>query len=308
MEPREPRLSKPEEATLKNMEGKLRSVRSAVRGVVKDYHTGLLLHGEGGTGKSYTVLNELKELGAKYTLHNSRITGRGLVDALERSPDDVHVIEDAETIIDDKRAWGVLRSALWSQSKKKPPERQVTWTAYNVGINFIFTGGIIVISNANLCESKPELRALKSRISVLGLDVTNDEIRALMKQICIDGFDYGPERMTPTECWEVATAIMERLDELQRNLDLRLLINGFRDFLQYKAGESNGVHWEDMLANRIKERVMPPVTRAGEKDEQARVAREIHAMKTTGAEKLAEWKRRTGLDKSAYYRAKVRPL
>jgi hypothetical protein len=300
----EPELTRDERATLRNLEGKLLQIRSAVRGVVKEYHTGLLLHGEGGTGKSYTVLNELKELKAKYTLHNSRITGRGLVDSLNRSPDDVHVVEDAETLIEEKRAWGVLRSALWSQSKAKPPERQITWTAWKVNINFIFTGGIIIISNANLCESKPELRALKSRINVLGLDVTNDEIRALMKQICSGGFDYGLERMTPAECWEVASAIIERLDQLQRNLDLRLLINGFRDFLQYKAGESNGVHWTDMLAGRIKERVLPPVvTRAGEKDEQARIAREIHAKKISGEEKLKEWKEKTGLDRSAYYRA-----
>jgi hypothetical protein len=300
----EPELTRDERATLRNLEGKQLQIRSAVRGVAREYHTGLLLHGEGGTGKSYTVLNELKELKAKFTTHNSRITGRGLVDSLARSPDDVHVVEDAETLIDDKRAWGVLRSALWSQSKAKPPERQITWTAWKVNINFIFTGGIIIISNANLCESKPELRALKSRINVLGLDVTNDEIRALMKQICIDGFDYGLERMTPAECWEVASAIIERLDQLQRNLDLRLLINGFRDFLQYKAGESNGVHWTDMLAGRIKERVLPPVvTRAGEKDEQARIAREIHAKKISGEEKLKEWKEKTGLDRSAYYRA-----
>jgi hypothetical protein len=302
-------LTRDERATLRTLEGKMLHVRTAVRGVARDYHTGLLLHGEGGTGKSYTVLDELKRLGAKYTLHNSRITGRGLVDSLARSPDDVHVIEDAETMIDDKRAWGVLRSALWSQSKAKPPERQVTWTAFKVNINFIFTGGIIIISNADLCETKPELRALKSRIGHLGLDVTNDEMRALMKQICTEGYDYGPERMTPAECWEVATAIMGRLDELQRNLDLRLLVNGFRDFLQYKAGESNDLHWKALLAGRIKERVLPPVvTRAGEKDDQAFIAREIHAKKISGAEKLKEWKERTGLDKSAYYRARSRPV
>ena len=75
----------------------------------------------------WTVLETLQQLKAKYVYHNSRMTGRGLVDALELNPSDLHVIEDAESMLDDKRSWGVLRSALWSQSKKKPPERPITW-------------------------------------------------------------------------------------------------------------------------------------------------------------------------------------
>src|SRR5207248_57668 len=82
----------------------------------------------GGTSKSYTVLETLQKLKADYVLHNSRMTGRGLVDSLESLPASIHVIEDCESIFDDKRAWGVLRSALWSQSKKRPMERDITWT------------------------------------------------------------------------------------------------------------------------------------------------------------------------------------
>lgn len=72
-------------AAIDGLEAKLDHLRDAVRGVAKGYHNGLFVHGEGGTSKSFTVSKELQRLQAKYVLHNARLTGRGLVDALERA-------------------------------------------------------------------------------------------------------------------------------------------------------------------------------------------------------------------------------
>jgi hypothetical protein len=294
-------LTKEEKGHLENLRGKLTHVRDAVRGVAKDFHTGLLLWGEGGTGKSYTVLEELQKLKAKYVYHNARITGRGLVDALERAPTDVHLIEDAETLMDDKKAWGVLRSALWSQSKEKPPEREITWTAFKTTIRFTFTGGIIVISNSNLSDSKPEIRALKGRVRNLGLDISNNEIQAMMKTICREGYRYGEDYLTPDECWEVGQFIIDKLGALHRSLDLRLLVNGFRDYLQWKTGHAVN-HWHVLLEGRMQERVVYR-GRAEQKAEESRVALEIHKMNTPSVKKVKLWKERTGLGQAAYYRA-----
>jgi hypothetical protein len=49
-------------------------IRDRVRGVVKHLSTGFYLWGEGGTSKSYTVLDELRVCEADYILHNSRLT------------------------------------------------------------------------------------------------------------------------------------------------------------------------------------------------------------------------------------------
>jgi hypothetical protein len=294
-------LTEDEKKHLDNLNGKLTHIKDAVRGVAKDFHTGLLLWGEGGTGKSYSVLEELQKLRAKYVYHNARITGRGLVDALQRAPSDVHVIEDAETLLDDKRAWGVLRAALWSQSKTKPPEREITWTAFKLTIRFIFTGGVIVISNANLAETKPEIRALKGRVRNLGLDISNHEIQAMMKKICQDGYTYGEDYLTPAECWEVGQFIIDKLEALHRNLDLRLLLHGFHDYLQWKTGHAVN-HWHVLLEGRMQERVLYR-PRAEQKAEESRIALEIHKMKMPGDKRLQLWKERTGLKQAAYYRA-----
>src|SRR5262249_40940256 len=184
------------QAHLRTLEPKHQLIRDRVRGVVESLHTGFYLWGEGGTSKSYTVLEELKRLKADYVLHNSRMTGRALVDELQRNPTSVHVIEDCESIFDDKRAWGVLRSALWSQCTEKPMKREITWSAYKITIRFVFTGGIILIANRDL-KTIPELAVLASRINVLQLVVTFPEIAALMRSVALEGYPYGPDFLTP---------------------------------------------------------------------------------------------------------------
>lgn len=296
-----PAWTKEEKAHLESLEGKLDHVRDLVRGVARHFHTGLFLHGEGGTSKSYTVLQELKDLRAKYVYHNTRLTARGLVDSLQRSPTDIHFIEDAETLLEDKKSFGVLRAALWSQSRKKPPEREITWTVFRTTTRFVFTGGIIVISNANLSEQIAEIRAIKTRINVVGLDITNLEIRALMKKISSNGYEYGEDYITPDECWEVATFIIDRLEVLHRNLDLRLVMNGFKDYLQYKTGNAVN-HWQALLEGRMAERVVYQ-GRADLKAEQQKIALTIHTMKQPSSKKIEQWTKATGLGQAAYYRA-----
>jgi hypothetical protein len=295
-------LTTQEREHLDLLESKLDHIGDAVKGIVKHFHTGLFLYGEGGTGKSYKVLETLRALQAKYVYHNTRLTARGLIDALERAPNDIHFIEDAETLLDDKKSFGVLRAALWSQSRKKPPEREITWTAFKTSIRFIFTGGIIVISNANLAEEIPEIRAIKTRINVLRLDLSAEELLALMKKLCLEGYQYGEDYMSPDECLEVSDFIVTEFGELNRPLDLRLLMNGFKDFLQWKTGNSIK-HWTELLLGRISER--PTVMRRSEKKAtESQIALQISNMNISYPQKIALWEEKTGHkgDRS-FYRA-----
>src|SRR4051794_36873359 len=74
-------------ANLAALEPKLQLVRDYVNQVVARLTTGMYLFGEGGIGKSYTVLMELERLKADYKVYNSRMTGLGLFNALEKFPD-----------------------------------------------------------------------------------------------------------------------------------------------------------------------------------------------------------------------------
>src|SRR5262245_27218938 len=98
-------------AALASLEQKLQVVREWTKGVAIGLHTGLYLYGTGGIGKSHTVLGQLEEMGANFRLFNSRMTAKGLFDALESAADSVHVLEDMERLTRDPDAQGVLRSA-----------------------------------------------------------------------------------------------------------------------------------------------------------------------------------------------------
>jgi len=253
-----PELTAEEQAHLTKLESRFQHIRDAVEGVAQHYHTGLFLHGEGGTGKSYTVLDHLQKLKCSYKLHNTRLTARGLVDELEAAPEKIHLIEDAETLLDDKKAFGVLRSALWANgpaARQRPQPRLITWTVYRTKIEFTFTGGLIVISNANLVQAIPEVRAIRTRITTLGLDVTHEEILALTKKICMDGHPFGELYVTPAQCMEVREYVISKMTELKRNLDIRLMINGFRDYLQWSEGHSEH-DWKTLIDGRMTEHVM----------------------------------------------------
>jgi hypothetical protein len=270
----------------------------------------MYLYGEAEISKSYTVIGELERLKADYKIYNSRMTGRGLFNALEAFPDSIHVLEDMEQIMRDRGAQGVLRSALWGQRKdggKGPMERPVTWSTWRKEHCFVFTGGIILIANRPL-DDLPELMELRTRIACMQLRASDGELTALMRSLAQKGFEHQDRVMTPAECLEVCEFLIEQSRSLHRPLDMRMLVNSFMDFLAWQDCDA-GCHWQDMVATRLKERpisfAVKPVlgTRAERKQRELEIAREI--AETTGdrQERLRLWQERTdGQSQASLYR------
>jgi hypothetical protein len=291
---------------LASLNRKLQLVKDFTAGVALGHHTGLYLGGPGGIGKSYTVERELTRLGVPYKLCNSAITGRALFDRLARYPDDVHLIEDVESLTSDRRALGVLRSALWGTRPGRDGrmERLITWSVRHAAEEVIFCGGIIMTSNRRLADL-PEIDALKTRIACIDLHVSNAEIAALMRRISADGWPQGEPQLDPEQCREVAEFIIEEASRTNRRLDLRLLVNSFQDFLQYDDLEA-GCDWKDLVTTRVRQRpsvagdIEPHGIRAQAKAEQLRIAREVVGLRPE--ERLRVWRRRTGKSRATLYR------
>jgi hypothetical protein len=298
--PQEPMLSVEDQAHLDTLMPKLAVIRDRVRGLVASFQTGLFLWGEGGTGKSFTVIDELNAMKADYLVHNSRMTGRGLLDALEKCPTSVHLIEDCESLLSDRLAWGVLRAALWSQCKKRPPEREITWTTFNQAKRFVFTGAIVMIANRCI-DDLPELRAVKTRVTCLGLVVTFNELAALIRSLALRGFKYGGDELAPEECTIVAEFVIERMRMLSRPLDMRMYENGLRDFLQYKTGFSF-TPWQDLIETRLKERTTLRERPADRRSREARIALAISQMSLPQEQKLKLWCEQSGMSARTYWR------
>jgi hypothetical protein len=295
-------LTMEEIETYAGLERKRESVEDAVTGVAQGLCTGLFLWGGGGTSKSYTVAEVLRRRRVPFHIHNS-ISGRSLIDELSEHRDDIHVIEDVESLLKDSIGRRVLRSALWSQSKAKPMRRRVTHKVHRVNIRFIFRGAIIIISNQDLGNSAIE-QAIATRIDVLHMKLTPSELLVLMKVICQDGFKFGRDRLRPAECAEIAEFIRAESCRLNRDLDIRLLLKAFKYRLQWRSGDSKN-HWKDRVrAQMLRTVAIRYRTRREVTAEEAAIAMEIYNRDgLTGKQKIAVWNEGTGKSQGAYYRA-----
>lgn len=301
-------LSKSDRLHLKSLEDKQQLVRDYTSSVAKGRTTGYYLYGTGGVGKSYSVMEELARLQVPYKLFNSRMTGRGLYDSLERFPDAIHVLEDMEQLFREGGARGVLRSALWSQGHSRgdgPDERLVTWTTCQMEHQFIFTGGIIMTANRPFPDV-PEMHAVKTRITYMHLVVSDNEIIAMMRKIAALGHSRGGDSLAPSECREVCEYIIDECLGLNRQLDLRLFINSLSDYGQWRDCQS-GCHWQDMVSTRVKER---PTTikearsvtyRQDEKTRELELARELESV-VDRDERRERWTAETGKSEQTLYR------
>jgi len=289
-----------DEVCLASLERKLQLVRDRTRGVVEGYATGFHLWGDGGIGKSCTVLGELERLRADFTLFNSHLTARGPFDNLVEFPHSVHVLEDCEALLKDRSALGVLRSALWSQGEQRHAERRVTWRSHGGDLSVGFTGGLILLCNTRL-DDIPELRAVKTRISSLQLTATHEELAAFVRRLAGKGYTLGEESIPPADCAVIAEAVIARCVGLKRSLDIRLLVNAFRDYLQHRAGHSR-TGWEDLLDARLREATTVGTSRAERVEWERRLAFRIQGMAVSTAEKERLWREATGKSMDAFYR------
>jgi hypothetical protein len=304
---------------LESLEKKFQLVRDLTTKVALNYSPGMFLWGSGGIGKSFTVVRQLDALEANHKTLNSRITGWGLFCHMEKYPNHVTLIEDAESMFRDPRAVGVLRSALDCQRREGdsgPIERWVTWagdSAAKKTRQVMFSGGVIILSNAEL-PARPEVEALKTRIPCVHLSPTDEELLALMRSVSGKGYSLNGQTMSPVECGEVYEYIADQVHMLRSPLSMRLLVNGFAAYLQWSAGFS-GTHWRDLIRTEVREQAPPvfsepvkirkPPSRAERKAEHCRIVSEILNATQDRLERLRLWQERTGLSQSVFYERKA---
>ncbi len=304
--PRTPTLSPQDQAALTELLRKQQLVLDRVVGVARQYITGLIITGRGGIGKSWLVTKELERLGIPYVLHNSHVTARGLLDELKAHPDAIHIIEDAEQLIRNLVALGILRSATWPGCRGRSGrlERLITWRTHRESLEVVFTGNIILISNRELGKL-PEMQALATRVPHIEFTVSDAEVAALMRSIALLGHRIGDAVLGPEECLEVAEFIIAESVQLSRPLDVRMLVNGFADRLQAEDGEA-GCSWRDLVRSTLlgKPDIADDVESAGVRAQtnarELAIAREIGDLDPH--ERLAVWTEKTGKSRAALYR------
>jgi hypothetical protein len=186
--------------------------------VVNDFTPSLVITGQGGLGKTHSVTktienNELTE--DQFVFFKGYSTARGLYNALYDNNGKLIVFDDCDSILEDKVAINILKSALDSYDK-----RTLTWMAKmskndEYPQQFDFTGRIIFISN----KSKSSIdQAILSRSLTVDLTMSSDEK--------IERMSFVLDRILPEYELEVKQEALEFLSENKTNdnINFRTLI------------------------------------------------------------------------------------
>lgn len=178
----------------------------------------LIVTGEGGLGKTHAINKVIEEkhlFGFEFVFFKGYSTARGLYNTLYDNNDKLIVFDDCDSVLEDKIAINILKSALDSYEK-----RTITWMSKmnksdEYPQQFDFTGRIIFISNKKR-ESIDS--AILSRSLTVDLTMTGDEKIERMSSII---YNILPE--LPTEFKVDALNFLHENKE-HPNVNLRTLI------------------------------------------------------------------------------------
>lgn len=163
--------------------------------VVCDVSPSLVLTGEGGLGKTYSVLSTVGESVLEKTEWiqiKGFSTARGLYNCLYDNNGKLIIFDDCDSILEDKVALNILKSALDSYET-----RTITWQSKMAKSDeypskFNFTGRIIFISNKNRDSIDG---AILSRSLCVDLTMTREEKIERMEYILEDILPSYPKNV-----------------------------------------------------------------------------------------------------------------
>jgi len=155
-------------------------ISDLVRMVVQGTVNSLILTGNGGMGKTRTIMEEFSSLGyvedEDYIKISGKVTPGGLFDVLAENSDRVIVFDDCDSVLQGADAGNFLKAALDTSRRRIVTYLSMTQPPRSI----VFTGKIIIISNL---DPSKLASALKSRSILLSLMMTNLEIVERMRMI-----------------------------------------------------------------------------------------------------------------------------
>lgn len=206
----------------------------------------LILTGEGGLGKSHTVMRAMSEAGlmnirdiigqaeltegeevtigeefndSSFCLVKGYSSSKGLFNSLYENRDRVMVFDDCDSIFGKDDALNLLKSALDSCE-----DRWITWNAEasfgdNIPRTFKFTGSIVFITNKTLSQLD---QAIRTRAVCIDLSMTINQIIERMRHI-VNTPDFMPE--VSAQCKAECMDFVDNLKDQVRTLSMRTLVN-----------------------------------------------------------------------------------
>ena len=198
----------------------------------------LLVTGEGGLGKTFTVNKAMRKAGREmldlealaagtkiddkkfYAVVKGYSTAKGLYRTLYENRNRIIIFDDCDTVLRDPVALNLLKGALDSYDK-----RIISWNAESsfggdeeLPRSFEFKGGVIFISNLQLYKID---QAVKSRALPIDLSMTTQQKIDRMETL-IKAEEFLPEYSAKVK--RQALDFLEKFQTQAKELSLRTLI------------------------------------------------------------------------------------
>jgi hypothetical protein len=277
---------------LETLECRLQRIRDRVVGVAYRYQTACYLVGRPGTGKTFTVLQELEKRDILHVYFNARMSPMGLFDVLAEFSEHVVVLDDIASLFKSDQAVNILMAATDGDPKQP---RLIRHKTKDKDHRCLFTGSIFAISNLPL-RNDPLAKAFTSRAVMLEHEPTDEELQHFI----LDLARRGNDGLTPDQCLAVARFLIDESRSIDVRLDLRHWKKALSDFRQDADGLT-GCDWRELVRTSLQRNTVEPVSRS------ARVSSDRERVRIA-LERFPNDLRRqlefTGLKKTVFYRRK----
>lgn len=216
---------------------RFRFLENMVKMVINQTAVSMIITGEGGLGKTYTVRRVLENKGqvedSDFIMVKGFATARGLYRTLYENSDKLIVFDDCDEVLNNDVAKNLLKGALDSYDT-----RMINWIvnkeSEDLPSKFEFTGQIIFISN----KSQENIeQAILSRSMSVDLSMTLFDKIERMKAI-LPNLKSHVSLQAKEEC----LALVDKYKEVCFDLNLRTLIKT----IDIRMDAENGQDWEDM--------------------------------------------------------------
>lgn len=217
-------------------------LEKCVRFVATSTPTSLIITGDGGLGKSYTVFEQLKNCGMEkdvdYVVVKGYSTPKSVYRALYDNRDRIIVFDDCDSVLNNDTSVNLLKASLDSSDV-----RTVSWLTERGGgesedsmpTRFDFMGKVIFISNWK--ENKIP-QPLRSRALCVDVSMTPDQKLERMSRIAAD-IKPDLDMTIKTEVIEFLRTLKDYISDLNMRTFLKVCDirvaepNDWRDLAEY---------------------------------------------------------------------------
>jgi hypothetical protein len=261
--------------------------------VSRGINFGCVIEGSGGTGKTYRVINRLKDVDYAYT--DSFTTPQAFYIWMFRNRHkEVLIIDDVAGFMNNDKVLAFLKGGLWEVNGQriihymttKPMQDELGNFVPNA---FILNARMVIITN-KLNKKNPHLNAVLTRVNYCRVEIDHEELMEILKQVTEK--DYPG--LSLDERMEVFKFIEDNTSDSNDDLNIRSLIKCF----QHKI-YSNQVGDKDLWKRLALLSII-------QKNPQLVIVEQLLADNafTSEEDRVIEFKKQTGKSRATYFRLK----